>query len=79
MYLFDLSGKVAVVTGGTRGIGMMMARGLLQAGASVSRHGGDIQFSGLYEPPSECTSTEPSALTMSRRRASGRWAVSRPT
>ena len=35
MYLFDLTGKVAVVTGGTRGIGLMMARGLLQAGASV--------------------------------------------
>jgi NAD(P)-dependent dehydrogenase (short-subunit alcohol dehydrogenase family) len=33
--LFDLAGKVAVVTGGTRGIGMMMARGLLGAGASV--------------------------------------------
>ena len=33
--LFDLSGKNAVVTGGTRGIGMMMARGLLQAGARV--------------------------------------------
>ncbi len=48
-------------------------------GSSVSQHGGDIQFSGLYEPPSECTSTEPSALTMSRRRAEGRWAVSRPT
>ena len=32
---FDLTGKVAVVTGGTRGIGLMMARGLLQAGASV--------------------------------------------
>jgi NAD(P)-dependent dehydrogenase (short-subunit alcohol dehydrogenase family) len=35
MYLFDLTGKVAVVTGGTRGIGLMMARGLLQAGAAV--------------------------------------------
>jgi NAD(P)-dependent dehydrogenase (short-subunit alcohol dehydrogenase family) len=33
--LFDLTGKVAVVTGGTRGIGLMMARGLLQAGAKV--------------------------------------------
>ena len=35
MDLFDLTGKVAVVTGGTRGIGLMMACGLLQAGASV--------------------------------------------
>jgi NAD(P)-dependent dehydrogenase (short-subunit alcohol dehydrogenase family) len=35
LYLFDLTGKVAVVTGGTRGVGVMMARGLLQAGASV--------------------------------------------
>jgi NAD(P)-dependent dehydrogenase (short-subunit alcohol dehydrogenase family) len=35
VYLFDLTGKVAVVTGGTRGIGLMMARGLLQAGASA--------------------------------------------
>src|SRR5579875_3546016 len=35
MELFSLQGKVAVVTGGTRGIGLMIARGLMQAGASV--------------------------------------------
>jgi NAD(P)-dependent dehydrogenase (short-subunit alcohol dehydrogenase family) len=33
--MFRLDGKVAVVTGGGRGIGVMMARGLLQAGATV--------------------------------------------
>ena len=33
--LFGLGGKTALVTGGTRGIGLMIARGLLQAGASV--------------------------------------------
>lgn len=33
--LFDLTGKSALVTGGTRGIGLMIARGLLQAGARV--------------------------------------------
>jgi NAD(P)-dependent dehydrogenase (short-subunit alcohol dehydrogenase family) len=35
MDLFDLSGKTAVVSGGSRGIGLMIARGLLQAGARV--------------------------------------------
>jgi NAD(P)-dependent dehydrogenase (short-subunit alcohol dehydrogenase family) len=33
--IFDLTGKVAVVTGGSRGIGLMIARGLLDAGAKV--------------------------------------------
>ena len=35
MNLFDLTGKVAVVTGGNGGIGLGMARGLAGAGASV--------------------------------------------
>ena len=36
MKLFDLSGKVAIVTGGNGGIGLGMAKGLAQAGASVA-------------------------------------------
>ena len=38
---FDLSGKVAVVTGGNGGIGLGMARGLARAGASVAVVGRD--------------------------------------
>jgi NAD(P)-dependent dehydrogenase (short-subunit alcohol dehydrogenase family) len=33
--LFNLEDKVALVTGGSRGIGYIMAQGLLQAGAKV--------------------------------------------
>ena len=33
--LFSIKGKIAVVTGGSRGIGLMIARGLVQAGARV--------------------------------------------
>ncbi len=35
MKLFDLSGKVAVVTGGNGGIGLGMATGMAQAGADI--------------------------------------------
>ncbi len=36
MKLFDLSGKVAIVTGGNGGIGLGIALGLAQAGAKVA-------------------------------------------
>jgi NAD(P)-dependent dehydrogenase (short-subunit alcohol dehydrogenase family) len=44
--LFDVSGKTALVTGGSRGIGLMIARGLVQAGAHVivsSRKAGELE------------------------------------
>jgi len=41
MDLFDLSGKVAVVTGGNGGIGLGMATGLARAGATVALVGRD--------------------------------------
>jgi gluconate 5-dehydrogenase len=37
--LFDLTGRTALVTGSSRGIGLALAKGLLQAGARVVIHG----------------------------------------
>jgi gluconate 5-dehydrogenase len=39
--LFDLTGRVALITGSSRGIGLSIARGLAQAGATVVLHGRD--------------------------------------
>src|SRR5262249_7466775 len=37
--LFDLTGKVALITGAYRGLGLAMAKGLAQAGATVVLNG----------------------------------------
>ncbi|MDB5313689.1 MAG: 3-oxoacyl-[acyl-carrier protein] reductase [Gemmataceae bacterium] len=44
--LFDLSGRVAVITGGSKGLGLAMATGLASAGADlvlVSRHEDEVR------------------------------------
>ena len=41
MSLFDLTGRIALVTGSTRGIGLALARGLAEAGAHVVLNGRD--------------------------------------
>ena len=41
--LFDLTGKVALVTGSTHGLGMAMAKGIGQAGATVIINGNSSQ------------------------------------
>ena len=46
--LFDVAGKTAVVTGGSRGIGQMIARGLVRSGVRViisSRKAADLEAS----------------------------------
>jgi 2-dehydro-3-deoxy-D-gluconate 5-dehydrogenase len=45
--LFDLTGKVAIVTGGNGGIGLGMAQGLAQAGAKIAVVGRNAEKSAL--------------------------------
>ena len=41
MDLFDLSGRTALVTGSSRGLGLAMAEGLARAGAGIVLNGAD--------------------------------------
>ncbi len=53
---FDLSGRLALVTGSSRGLGLAIARGLASAGASVLLHGRDTARL------SECARDLPNAI-----------------
>ena len=39
--VFDIQGRTALVTGSSRGLGLALARGLVEAGCSVALHGRD--------------------------------------
>jgi NAD(P)-dependent dehydrogenase (short-subunit alcohol dehydrogenase family) len=55
MEALNLTGRVALVSGGTRGIGDAIAAGLAEAGATV------VTFSRTASPTREKTTTEPEA------------------
>jgi len=55
MSLFDLNGRVALVTGGNGGIGLGMARGLAEAGAAVA-------IAGRNQSKSEAAAAELAGL-----------------
>src|SRR4029453_493640 len=62
--LFSVAGKTAVVTGGSRGIGLMIARGLVAGGG-----GGGGRGAGL------CQLAEGGGVRTGRRGAGGGWGV----
>src|SRR5215217_6859131 len=57
--LFDLTGRVALVTGGSKGLGKSMARGFAQAGA-------DVMISSRHEDELRETAAELASLVPSR-------------
>jgi len=70
---FDLSGKVAIVTGGNGGIGLGMARGLAEAGAAIAIVGrneakSNAAVAGLRQSGAKAISVVADVTTRPRRR-----------
>src|SRR5947199_3408010 len=78
---FDLSGKVAIVTGGNGGIGLGMARGLADAGAAIAVVGrneaksqeaaADLASRGVKAIAVTADVTDKSAVTAMTERVTG--------
>jgi len=68
MKLFDLTGRVAIVTGGNGGIGLGMARGLAQAGAAVVVAGRDAKKSAGAVKELEALGVKAAAVEVDVRR-----------
>ena len=64
MSLFDLTGRVALVTGGNGGIGLGMARGMAEAGAAIA-------IAGRNQPKSEAAAAELAKLGVKTAVVSG--------
>jgi 2-dehydro-3-deoxy-D-gluconate 5-dehydrogenase len=64
MSLFDLTGRVALVTGGNGGIGLGMARGMAEAGAAIA-------IAGRNQPKSEVAAAELAKLGVKTAVVSG--------
>lgn len=64
MKLFDLSGRVAVITGGNGGIGLGMAKGMAAAGATIVVAGRDAAKSSAAVEELKATGGQASAIAV---------------
>ena len=74
--LLDLTGKVALVTGGSRGLGLQIAAGLGEMGARLAltaRKADELEAARAALARASASRRCPSLATCRRRRPSTRW------